>query len=558
MYEGAVTFPDFTPTGPELIATRTRRFGDRPFIVLGERRLTYEQADLESARLARGLLAIGVDKGTRVGLLMANGPDWVVAWLAAARIGAILVPLNTFYKPRELGWVLRHADVHTLLTADRFLNNDYLERLEACAPGLGGPKAGVIRIPELPQLRQVFVWGDERRPQHPQHPQHDWARPASDLVRALDETPGIDGAFLNAVEGCVTPADPMIVIYSSGSTADPKGAIHSHGTAVRHAFNLNGFRDLTCDDRIYSPMPFFWVGGFVFTLVSAMHAGAFIICEEAFEPGATLDLIERERATIVAGWPHFSKAMREHPTFAERDLSSIRSGNLYDVLPQAVRPKDPELRSNSLGMTETCGPHTIDRMDVDLPEPLRGSFGHSAPGVSHKIVDPETGETRGAGESGEICVRGYSVMQGLHKVEREEVFDAEGFYHTGDAGYFDEDGVLLFQARLGDMIKTAGANVTPREVEVVLEGICGVKSAYVVGVPHPDRGQNVAAAVVVEQDAELSVAALRERLRAELSAYKVPRHTYFYAAADLPFTDSGKIDKRRLSDLLTARIAEDA
>jgi acyl-CoA synthetase (AMP-forming)/AMP-acid ligase II len=302
-------------------------------------------------------------------------------------------------------------------------------------------------------------------------------------------------------------------------------------------------------------MPFFWVGGFTFTLLSAMHVGAFMICERVFEAGETLELLERERATIVAGWPHYSRAMVDHPSFHQRDLSSIRSGNLYEILPEAVRPKDPELRSNGLGMTETCGPHTIEWMNVDLPERLRGTFGKSVPGVEHKIVDPESGERLPTGSPGEICVRGYSLMQGLHKVEREDVFDDEGFYHTGDTGYFDEDGWLFFQGRAGDLIKTAGANVTPREVEVVIDSIGEVKAGYVVGVPDPDRGQNVAAAVILKQGAELDADTLRGRLREELSAYKVPRHIFFYADGGLPFTDSGKIDKRRLTAMLSERIA---
>jgi acyl-CoA synthetase (AMP-forming)/AMP-acid ligase II len=286
-----------------------------------------------------------------------------------------------------------------------------------------------------------------------------------------------------------------------------------------------------------------------------MHAGAFMICEETFEPGATLRLLERERATIAAGWPHYAKAMLDHPSFRERDLSSIRSGNLYALLPREMRPRDIELRSNSLGMTETCGPHSIDRMDVDLPESLRGSFGRAPEGVEHKIVDPATGAVLPPGSDGEICVRGYNVMQGLYKVEREETFDRDGFYHTGDAGHFDAEGYLFFKARLGDMIKTAGANVAPREVEVLIDAFPEVQASFVVGVPDPARGQNVAAAIVLDAGRELGAAECRSRLRAELSAYKVPRHFFFCAKQDLPFTDSGKIDKRRLSALLAERIA---
>lgn len=541
-----MAFPDYPPTIPHFLRTRVQAFGERPLILLNDVRLSYAEAARQSARLAKGLLASGLTKGSRVALLMPNGPQWVVAWLAAARIGALVVPLNTFYQPRELGWVMRHADVHTLLTFARFIHNDYLERLEAVAPSLAQQKADSLLLPALPYLRNVFVWGEHDR---------GWARSHRDLEAAAEAHPAIDDAFLDEVESCVAPADPLVMIYSSGSTADPKGAIHSHGAVVRHSFNLNGYRDITPEDRVFSPMPFFWVGGFVFTLLACMHSGASMICEEAFDPGETLLLLERERATIAAGWPHYAKAMMDHPSFRDRDLSSIRAGNLYAILPESLRPKDPELRSNSLGMTETCGPHTIDRMDYDLPEELRGSFGKAPEGVEHKIVDPASGKTLPPNTTGEICVRGYNVMQGLYKVEREDSFDADGFYHTGDAGYFDENGRLFFQARLGDMIKTAGANVTPREVEVVIDAFPEVQACFVVGVPDPVRGQIVAAAIVLDSGRELDAGECRERLRRELSAYKVPRHLFFYAKSELPFTDSGKIDKRRLETLLAERIA---
>ena len=541
-----MAFPDYEPRVPEFLRTRVERFGERPLIALGDRRIRYRDADAQSARIARGLLATGHGKGSRVALLMPNGPDWLVAWLAAARIGALVIPLNTFYKPRELGWVLRHADVQTLLTVPSYLGNDYLERLEKVAPGLATHKGDELHLPELPYLRRVFVFGEHDR---------GWARSSRQLEAAGESAPAIDAAFLSEVERCVTPADPLVVIYSSGSTADPKGAIHSHGAVIRHSFNLNGYRDLTPEDVVFSPMPFFWVGGFVFTLLACMHAGSFMLCEEAFDPGETLLLLERERATVVSGWPHYAKAMMDHPSFAERDLRSVRSGNLYGILPAALRPRDPELRSNSLGMTETCGPHTIDRMDYDLPEELRGSFGYAPDGIEHKVVDPETGAVLGPGDFGEICVRGYNLMQGLYKHEREEVFDGDGFYHTGDAGHFNAEGRLFFQARLGEMIKTAGANVTPREVEVLLEAFPEVQSAFVVGVADATRGQNVAAALVLASGRELDAATCRARLREELAAYKIPRHTFFYAKAELPFTESGKLEKRKLAAMLEERIA---
>jgi acyl-CoA synthetase (AMP-forming)/AMP-acid ligase II len=539
---------DFPATVSALIRELAARHGDHPLIVLGDRRLSYLEAERDSAILARGLLATGVGKGTRVGIWMPNGPDWVVAWLAAARIGALVVPINTFFRAREMRFVLQHSDIDTLLCWSEFAKQDRLAILEEAAPELVGCESEPLFLTTVPYLRAVRVWGPVSR------------RWASDgpgtLVSASKSKPGASEVLLQAAEQAVSPADAMVVIYSSGSTADPKGAVHTHGAVIRHARTLNGYRDLRGDDRIYSPMPFFWVGGLVFTLVSALHAGATLICEETFEAGRTLELLERERVTLVAGWPHYGKAMREHPSFGSRDLSSIRGGNLYDVLPGQTRPADPELRSNSLGMTETCGPHTIDRMDYDLPEKLRGSFGQTVPGLEHRIVDPETGAALPPGTSGEICVRGYSVMQALYKVDREDAFDRDGFYHTGDAGFFNAEGVLFFQGRLGEMIKTGGANVSPREVEQVLVAQPEVEEAYVVGLPDPHRGQLVAAALVARGQVPVDPDALRLRLKRELSAYKIPRHLVVMRREDLPMTSSGKVDKRRLADAIHSREAK--
>ncbi len=531
-----------------LIRAKAAERGEHTLIVLGEQRLSYAEAETRSAKLARGLVAAGVGKGTRVGVLLPNGPDWVLAWLAAARIGALVVPFNTFYQARELGYVLRHADVDTLLTADRFLNNDYLERFERFAPELAAHGPAPLHLRSAPFLRHVRVWNGSGR-------ERAWTSGgAAELEALADASPGCDDALLAELEAEVHASDPMILIYSSGSTADPKGALHTHGSVLRHAANLNQFRDLLPSDRVYSPMPFFWVGGFVFNLVSMLQIGATLIAEDHFEPGATLALIEKERATVVAGWPHFGKAMVSHPSFRERDLSSVRAGNIYDLLPPDQRPRDPELRANSLGMTETCGPHTFGRMDEELPEKLRGSFGKSVPGVSHKLVDPATGAPLGPGALGEICVRGYSVTQGLYKLEREAVFDSDGFYHTGDGGFFDAEGHLFFKGRLGDVIKTGGANVTPREVELVMEAVPQVLLAHVVGVPHAERGENVAAAIVLRDGQPLSREALLAQLKQELAAYKLPRHLFFLGQAELPMTDSGKLDRRKLRVLLSERI----
>ena len=539
-------FPTETPTIPVFLRRLAAEHGEAEMIVLDERRLSFAEVERQSARLARALLARGVGKGTRVAVMMPNGPDWLVAFFAATRIGALAVPLSTFFQTRELQWILRHADVDTLLTVDRFLTHDYLERLEAAAPSLAGAKTPSLRVAELPYLRRVIVWGDGARA---------WTEAGPALVDAADQV--IDDAFLEAVEAEVTPADPLAIFYSSGSTAEPKGAIHTHGSVLRHSFNLASGRDIVKGDRVWSSMPFFWIGGFVFAFMGNLQAGATTLCEEVFEPEKTLRFLERERVTVAVGWPHFGKALADHPSHVDRDLSSLRAGNIPHILPEDVFPSDPDLRATALGMTETCGPHTWSPTTGKVPEELRGTFGIPVEGVTHRVVDPDTGAELPQGELGELCVRGYSLMQGLYKREREDVFEPDGFYRTGDAGYFDAKGHLVFKGRLGDMIKTGGANVTPTEIEQVLAGYEEVKEAYVVGLPHPDRGQTVEAAVTLEEGCEIDAEALRQRLKTDLSAYKVPRNVVVYESGTLPFTTTGKIDRRALTEQLESRLTSD-
>lgn len=542
----STSFPSFTPTSGTLIRWCAEQWGDAPFVILGDERITYVEAEARSAELAKGMLASGVGKGTHVGLLAPNGPAWVVAWLAATRIGAVVPMLNTYNKATELSRTIRHADLQVLLTVGAHLGHDYLDRLEQAVPGLADQDAERIMLPSHPYLRSVWTWDASPRR---------WCGDVADLAA---RGAGVSDELLVAVESEVTPADPMVIVYSSGSTADPKGAIHTHGATVRHAHNLGQMRDLRSDDVLYTPMPLFWVGGFSFTLVAAMHAGAALVFEEQFEPGATLDLIERERVTQVLGWPHMAKALVDHPTFAERDLSSIRAGNVTALLPQDQQIEADVPKANSLGMTETLGPHTFDPKTPLTPE-QEGSFGHSVPGVEHKIVDPVTLEDLPIGQTGEVWLRGYSLMIGLHKRERADTFTPDGWYRTGDAGRFDEDGHFYFTGRMGDLIKSAGMNITPREVEVVLEEQPEVVMAFVTGVDHPDRGQDVVAAIALRPGESLDAETARARVKDEIASYKVPRHIAVFAdQTELPWLDSGKVDRRRLAALLEERFGGDA
>ncbi len=322
-----------------------------------------------------------------------------------------------------------------------------------------------------------------------------WARGGEAELAAAGARAGIDDGFVDAVERCVVPADPAVIVYSSGSTADPKGAIHTQGTVVRHSCNVQFGYPMGIDDVLFSSMPFFWIGGLITALFACMHVGSTLVTMGSFDAGDALDTLERERATIAMGWPQQGKTMSEHASFADHDLSSLVRTSMPDLVPPERRP--PDVNSTSLGMTEMCSSHLLYDQYVPLPESRRGTFGLSMPGIAHKVIDPETQREVAPGVEGELLVRGYPLMQGLQRREREDVFDDDGWYHTGDAGHFDDDGFFYFTGRLGEMIKTAGgANVTPAEVEAALMAYADVLEAYVTGVPAPGGGQEVAAAVV--------------------------------------------------------------
>ena len=502
-------------------------------------RVTYADADRRSAAMAAQLVAAGVTKGSRVGILAPNGPDFVVAFLAATRIGAVAVPINTFFQPRELGWVVRDADLHTVLATPSLLGKPTLERLQEAVPGLT-PRAGgplPLQVPTAPHLRNVLPLGEPDEPWP-----SEWPAPVGDDM-------------LHACEASVRPADDLVVIYTSGSMADPKGVIHPHGTAIRHSHFIASQHGWTPDDRVYVPMAFFWVGGLVFGVLGPMQIGVSILTEHRFEPGDVLRMLKRERATYATGFPHVGPALVNHPDFATTDLSSLREGYQQVLLAPERRTKDPTLRVAQLGMTETCSSHTWWPPHEELPEEKRGSLGVSAPGYEHKVVDDD-GKTVADGVVGEICVRGEALMRGIVGKLRHEVFDVEGWYHTGDSAHRDSDGHLYFAGRTDDMIKTSGANVAPVEVEAVLGAISEVRVAYVVGVPDPVKGALVAAVVVLNEGADATVEGLTARCRERLAAYKVPkRWEILHDTLGLPYTSTNKIDKRALAKQLTASSA---
>jgi len=544
--EDIPVFPDYSPTLPNAIADAAQRHGAREFLVDGATRLSYRQAERASAHLARGLLALGIGKATRVAIVLPNNADWVLAWWAAARIGALTIPLSTFFQSRELAWALKEADVDTLLIADGYLGQDYVERLERAVPGLADQTGTSLFLPSHPFLRRVLVWGGCDR---------NWALEGAQALRAAaDANPAIDDALLRAVESEVSPADLLIGICTSGSTSQPKIVLHTHGSFVRITHVYRKYTPgVNRDDRVYPGMPFFWLGGFNSGLMPAMYEGACLVFAASPRPEDILESIVREKITRVSMWPVQFKPLV--------DLAASRGIDLTHTMAHAKiqgpdgKPIPPERRITSLlGMTESFGPHGVGNWGEDLGEKNGLSWGRNLRGVERKIVDPVTRKELPPGQDGELLIRGFPMMQGYYKRERAETLDADGWYATGDTCCLNDEGYLWFKGRLSDMIKTGGANVSPQEVEALMHGYPDISEAIVVGLPDEARGERVVAAVIAKEGRTIDTAALRKQMLGEISSYKVPKAIVVMKYDDVPRTTSGKVQRNVLKPLLAERL----
>jgi len=512
--------------------------------------VTYRELDDRSARLACGLLSLGLGKGARVGLLFPNGSDWIASWLAVSRIGGIAVCLSTFFSPRELADALQRADVAVLLAADRYLRHDYLERLEGSLPELRGADGqDPLVLLGAPYLRSIWTSGVMRP---------SWSRGSLLDLEAMGERSRFRAeALLPSVERASAAADLAIMIFTSGSTATPKAVAHTNGVLtdkILYMAETNSIIpfDTEPGDRLLIVSPLFWVGGLL-RMGGALSAGATVVCEDDHSVAALAERIRSERVTHVSRWGPVEQALEE---------AGCNSDELDSFKPQTVTQL-PYMRAgrgipsgrfpNSLGMTETMGPHSGQVSGGLLPEGKDGSFGPALPGMEFKIVDPLTREAAPSGAMGELLVRGRWLMDGFYKCDRNEVFEIDGFYATGDNCSLDDDGHLYFHGRLGGMIKTSGANVSPEEVETVIRSHPDILEVAVFGIPHPTMDEMVAAVVAKRPLTDLDEPELQQFLRSQLSSFKVPKRIVFMAQEDLPRTASQKIRKAALVELVVAR-----
>lgn len=521
---------------------------------------TYAELERQARRVARALVAAGVSKGTRVGILMGNRPEAVAAWFGAPLVGAVVVPLSTFSPRPELDHLLRHADVSVLLTQTTLLGRDFLGDVIALCPEAGRPETteggrrrdggeqredGPMATVTFPFLRRVAAVG--------------LAAPAGRIQpweAFLASGDDVGEALVDAMAAQVAPSDHGLIIYSSGTTDRPKGMLHNHRAPTLQFWLQAGVFGRHERTRMWTALPMFWTAGMNTAMGATLAAGGCWVMQEVFEPGEALRLMARERVTEPYTLPHQTAALEEHPDWAGTDLSSLRC-----VFGKSAFARHPSVTGDTgwnmpvaYGLSETCAIFITHRFDTPR-ELLRQSMGRLLPGNRLRIVDPGTGRILGADADGELAIAGPTLMEHYVKVDRDQCFDIDGFFHTGDVGYYDEAGYVHWTGRRTEMIKTGGANVSPAELEVQLRACQPVKLARVVGVPDPRLGELVVLCVTLKDGATATAAEIRSFLRERVAAYKVPRHVLFFGDGDIPMTGSDtKVRDAELVRLVEERL----
>ena len=543
-----------TPTGlkmtiGDLLDRQAERFGDHDALVHvdWDVRYTYREFRAECDRVARGLLALGINKGDHVGIWATNYPEWVVAQFATAKIGAVLVTVNPAYRTHELEYLLHQSDAVALVLIGNFRTSDYVAMLNQVAPELAYATPGQLHCEKLPHLRHVifvppytdadgkavggcppgmFAWGD---------------------VRARGEE--ISPSTLAQRQGECHPDDVTCIMYTSGTTGNPKGVMLTHHNLVSNASYVVDGLHFTEEDRLCIPVPFYHCfGSSISTLGCVTRGAAMVLPSEYFDPGKTLVAVEKERCTALHGVPTMFIAELERPDFDRFDLSCLRTGIMagspcpIEVMRQVIDRMGAREMTVAYGLTEASPVITLTSSD-DTIERRGTTVGPAIPQVEVKIADPETGEEAPPGEQGELWARSFMNMKGYYKMPEatDAAIDAEGWLHTGDLATVDADGYYKITGRLKDMIIRGGENVYPREIEEFLYTNPKVADVQVIGVPDQRFGEEIMAWVMLKADQEATAEEIKEFCQGRIAHYKVPRYVKF--VSEFPMTVTGKIQK---------------
>jgi fatty-acyl-CoA synthase len=522
---GASPLPLLGQTIDENLAATVRQFPDAEALVVVHQgvRLTYAEFDAEVDRLARGLLALGLEKGDRVGIWSPNGAEWVLVQYATARVGVVLVNINPAYRTHEVQYALRQSGCRMLIAATDFKTSDYRAMIDEVRPA-------------LPELERVVYLGTD-----------DW-------VAVLEGGAGVPPSATAERAATLAFDDAINIQYTSGTTGFPKGATLSHHNILNNGYFIGEGCRYTETDRVCIPVPFYHCFGMVLgNLACTTHGAAMVIPAPAFEPGATLDAVQRERCTSLYGVPTMFIAELALPNFADYDLSSLRTGIMagspcpVEVMKRCINEMHMEEVTICYGMTETS-PVSTQTLTDDPIDKRVGTVGRVHPHVEVKIVDPESMLVMPRGSAGELCTRGYSVMLGYWNDPEKtaESIDAARWMHTGDLAVMDEEGYVNIVGRIKDLVIRGGENVYPREIEEFLYSHPDIVDVQVIGVPDLKYGEEIMAWVKLREGTSLDAAGLRAFCEGRIAHYKIPR--YVHITDDFPMTVTGKVQKFKMRD----------
>jgi acyl-CoA synthetase (AMP-forming)/AMP-acid ligase II len=506
-------------------------------------RRSYAEVLEEALVIARVLVARGITKDSRVGVLCTNRPEWVTAVFGIALAGGICVPISTFAKREELEYMLRVADVSLLIFERTVLKRDFAEDLLAFCPELGAAP-GKLLSPRLPFLRGAICIDDK-------------PAPAGALVSWPDflGSDKVSAELVDAIGAEVAPTDRALIFFSSGTTARPKAILHSHRAAAIQCWRWRGIFNVDPDVRTWAANGYFWSGNFCMAIGTTFAAGGSLVLQRYFDPGEALRLMQDERVTLPIAWPHQWPQLSDHPDFRKMDLGSLRYvGEISTLRTHPAVKTGWQEPVHAYGSTETFT-LVAAYPSGTAPDVCAGTNGVPLPGNTLRVVEPLSGRVLSRGEAGEIAVKGPTLMLGYLRLPAEETFDSEGFFRTGDGGFVDAEGRLHWQGRLNDIIKTGGANVSPLEIDAVLRECPGIKVAATVGIPHDTLGEMVVACVVTEEGHVLDEGAVRAYAGERLSSYKVPRRVVFIKESDIELSSSNKVKTAPLRELAAKSLA---
>lgn len=519
---------------------------DREAIVFPHSRFTYREVAERAIQTARSLVAIDVGAGDHVGLLMPNSPEFVFGFFAAQLLGAVAVPINTRFRAHELSYVIAYADIEVLLTSDIVDEQvDFVERLSEAFPGLpASPDPARLALTDAPTLRCVVLLGDKAPPGLLGRAQFDALAPA------------VDEAEIERRRGSVRVRDIALILFTSGTTAYPKGALITHEAAFRVWVSAASRLGITADERIWDPLPMFHMGC-LGPMIFAFNLGATLLSTLHFEPGAALEMIERERVTWVESvFPPIVMGLIRHPDFPQRDLSRVRG--LLNVAPpdtlrmiQAAFPNAVQI-GGPFGMTEAAGVITCNRWDA-TPDEQAETAGAPVLGTEVRVIDPETGEELGTGRPGELQIRGPGLFDGYYKDPENtaSAMTTDGWLRSGDLGRINGNGLVTYLGRLKEMLKVGGENVAPAEIESYLSTHPAIKLVQVIGVPDERLDEVPAVFVELATGQELTAEEVIAHCEGAIAGFKVPRYVRFVTEWPMSAT---KIQKFRLREQLLAEL----